>query len=865
MLNTSRYMFLLLIVLLLLTALACSNSSSGGPGGNTTSATVSIDVKTPSQAQSKAAQKFLGTFTDVTSVTVDVLKGGTSIITGQHLTYSNGVWSGTLSNLPIGPSLTFIGHAYNASAVQIFTGTTVQAMTGNNDSVGILMAPVSDGVPAMFPKITAILVSAQIVTLNTMTIGILLEASSGETLTYAATAAAGGGSFSPSSGTITLAGTTGTLVLSYTAPSTAGTYTHSIRVTNSQSNWVQASFSTVVVAATSSASLSVQFSPVITSIGAERSGSDVTFTATVSDTTPASLTYSWGFDGGLTFADNATNPAVLQGYDETKSGNLTLTVTNGVGAATTVSYYIAPGLLPDKLQNTMTIVSAQIQTARNTADGSGLSLPIDGAIVTYVKPAIGNDAAGFFLQDEQQGPAIFISVDPATLSPSPIAGDKVNLVITSLATIAGVKQANAISGYTLMSQGNSTAALLQDLTDTTDIVSNVGNYESELISLANIVIAQPFGASGTGFVSAQIDTAGVTSNSAFVLRVPSTLQADLELSQGCSLTLNGTPLWRNNSLVQPSAWVSSNIFVTSCPAPKVISAAASGITTVVVTFDRTIDAGSVSGNGSQFTFTGGLTGSAAIPSGKTVTVTTSTQAALVSYSVSVAGSVVDSRGKGVDATANSASFLGYATPAVLVLNEVNPNILSSHDLIELKVISGGNTAGMVIQQNVASPVTLATLPVLSVAAGDFIVVHLNPAAGVVTEIAAKSDCTDTACYGSAWDIAGGTTGITFSSRILLVKTASGTIQDAVPFTNAIVPASFDGDLLAIQTSGLWLPADCGGSACSSTSTPTAEEISVDWTSVGTTSSGNSVQRTGTSDTNTKTDWVIGAPSFGSAN
>jgi hypothetical protein len=96
--------------------------------------------------------------------------------------------------------------------------------------------------------------------------------------------------------------------------------------------------------------VNVQFKPVITAIGAQRSGSDVTFTAVVSDAGPHSaLTYQWGFDGGLTFVNNTTNPAVLQGYDETRSGNLSLTVTNGAGGATTVNYYIAPGLLPDNV------------------------------------------------------------------------------------------------------------------------------------------------------------------------------------------------------------------------------------------------------------------------------------------------------------------------------------------------------------------------------------------------------------------------------------------------------------------------------------------------------------------------------------
>ena len=108
--------------------------------------------------------------------------------------------------------------------------------------------------------------------------------------------------------------------------------------------------------------MQVRLKPVITAIGAQRSGSNVTFTASVSDAGPLdALAYSWGFDGGLTFINNTTNPAVLQGYGETKSGNLTLTVTNGTGGATTVSYYIAPGLLPD---NVVIVVARMERTIR---------------------------------------------------------------------------------------------------------------------------------------------------------------------------------------------------------------------------------------------------------------------------------------------------------------------------------------------------------------------------------------------------------------------------------------------------------------------------------------------------------------------
>ncbi len=109
----------------------------------------------------------------------------------------------------------------------------------------------------------------------------------------------------------------------------------------------------------------IKFKPVITAIGIERSGSYVTFTAVVSDEGPQSaLRYRWVFSGGLSFLDNTTNPAVLQGYDETKSGTLTLTVTNSAGGATTVSYYIAPGLLPDHVVISVDQLAEAIEKSR---------------------------------------------------------------------------------------------------------------------------------------------------------------------------------------------------------------------------------------------------------------------------------------------------------------------------------------------------------------------------------------------------------------------------------------------------------------------------------------------------------------------
>ena len=209
------------------------------------------------------------------------------------------------------------------------------------------------------------------------------------------------------------------------------------------------------------------------------------------------------------------------------------------------------------------------------------------------------------------------------------------------------------------------------------------------------------------------------------------------------------------------------------------------------------------------------------------------------------------------------SLSGMAQQATLMLNEINPNISSSHDLIELIAVNGGSVNGFTIQQGITSSVTLATLPQVNVAAGDIIVIHLTPAtatgAAPGSEIVSKNEYANaayTANYDNAWDFHGGTTGLTYSNRVLLVKDSAGTVQDAVAFTNnGGAPAAFPGDVTTIQGQNLWHPSDCGGSPCSYATAPTVEAISVNWQGSSTTPNGNTAQRISSVDTDMNSDWT----------
>ncbi|HYC21157.1 MAG TPA: hypothetical protein VEI94_00565, partial [Candidatus Bathyarchaeia archaeon] len=126
-------------------------------------------------------------------------------------------------------------------------------------------------------------------------------------------------------------------------------------------------------------------------------------------------------------------------------------------------------------------------------------------------------------------------------------------------------------------------------------------------------------------------------------------------------------------------------------------------------------------------------------------------------------------------------------------------------------------------------------------------------------------------YDTAWDFLGesiGSAGITYADHVILVETSDGKVQDAVPFVRSALgapPAAFLADLQSIQAAGLWLPADCGGSPCTHTTTPSAESISVEWGGLGSIVTGKSVARTSSTDTDTNADWAVGASTFGAPN
>ncbi|SEM22369.1 Ig-like domain-containing protein [Stigmatella aurantiaca] len=535
--------------------------------------------------------------------------------------------------------------------------------------------------------------------------------------------------------------------------------------------------------------------------------------------------------------------------------------------------------------------SAQIQAFLNAPSGIlAPVLAINNAFITYIKPAVGTDATGFFLQAQANGPAMFVSYDPTGLQ----VGDRVSITVAEKSLISGIDAAKTLQaaptiearGYPVQNLNTATpAGLAVDVSSKSDLQSNLDQYESELIALTGTLATAP-ASSGSGHVAMQITTQGMqTAASTFVLRLAATLTSELDLAPGCQFTLKAGPMWRftpsaTSNAAQPSAYTAPDITFT-CPAPKLVGAVAASATEVILTFDRLIAPASVTNAAQQFTFNNGLTATGAEVDGKQITVTTSSQTSGANYTVTVAASVTDTAGTPVPSPGNTATFKGYRTQAVLVLNEVNPNVSTANgnrDLIELKVLSAGNTSGMTLVQEPANGSTqslLATLPDVSVQAGDLIVIHMSPDAArgdaTTSETTAKNENTATTNYPEAWDFVGNATHIVFSNQVLRIKSVAGATQDAVPFarsdlTGTSRPSGFPPRLQAAQAEGLWLPANCNGELCVYDTTPqNAVNVSVDWKNAGSAQTGVSIRRVGATDTHQASDWASGPQSFGLPN
>jgi len=513
----------------------------------------------------------------------------------------------------------------------------------------------------------------------------------------------------------------------------------------------------------------------------------------------------------------------------------------------------------------------QIETARQLLDGAA-DAAITGAMVTYRTPAIGNDPAGFFVQASQPGPALFVAVDPATLVPAPEPGDVVNLRVTQLATASSQRRATAVTGWSVTGSGGRVDCLVQDLSAASDVVSNLNSYESEVVRVGGVVTGA-FQAAGSGFEAAMIDTIGVMGNASLRLRMPAVLRDTVDLTTGCGFVVGATPLWRNNLVAQPSAWAAADLSLGACPAPVVTGALATSSTSARVDFSRRIAPATVSSGGSQFAIDQGVAATSASVNGRSVMLGTTPQVGGTNYIVVVAGSVTDLQGTPVGIP-NSAAFSGFAVRAAVRINELNANITSGCDLVELRVTSGGTMQGMRLRERILD---VLTFPSFVVQSNDVVVVHFNGSSATCNPNGATSETTSVTQqpggafqfnYDTAFDWHIPDTGITNTDNVLTLYAADGSIVDAVFVSDdplGIAAADTEAQAAAVALAGQWQVVGGGVPPGGFIDDQFNANAVQDLNGTSVDRNGLTIQRSNNTDSNDVQNWGMAAATFGLPN
>ena len=207
-----------------------------------------------------------------------------------------------------------------------------------------------------------------------------------------------------------------------------------------------------------------------------------------------------------------------------------------------------------------------IPEVRAAADGThDPALEVTGVTVTYIRPEIEGDPVGFFVQSVAAGPALFVAVDPAGTDPVLAVGDVIDFEVTETVTEDDQHRVLTIQNIARSAEGTDVSPLVQDLSDVADVVSALGDYESELVSFTGTLTGSS-GFAGTGHRLIQVTTAGVD-DANLVFRSTDAVFADNMLRDGCTVEIGPSPLWRRLDVAQAMGYVSGDLTVTMCPDP----------------------------------------------------------------------------------------------------------------------------------------------------------------------------------------------------------------------------------------------------------------------------------------------------------
>ncbi|HEX8698665.1 MAG TPA: kelch repeat-containing protein [Myxococcaceae bacterium] len=350
----------LLLALALVLLAGCSSSSSG-----TGSAQFAVSVP---QALNASISRLSVTATapDFSSVSVDLVS-------------SNGVWGGTLGNIPAGPSRSFLAQAFDASGTRLFEGSASGvSITANQTSlVAITLQQVNAPPPLQHeaPIIDSLTAPATSVAAggSLSLVATAHDPNPGDTLSYV---------WSSTAGTFSSASSAST---TWTAPASTGIQTLTFTVTDSQGLSSSLFLAVYVLPSeaqgTAQITISFNTAPRVVSVSAIASqlavGQTTSVSASASDADGDSLFYSWSTLCAGSWAQAASSsaqftPSTLP-TGECNNCELTVTVSDGRGGQSTGTVALCVSAPPAPQHFHPLIVSA-----------SGSSLTASpGQVITY--------------------------------------------------------------------------------------------------------------------------------------------------------------------------------------------------------------------------------------------------------------------------------------------------------------------------------------------------------------------------------------------------------------------------------------------------------------------------------------------------
>ncbi len=301
-----------------------------------------------STAQTPAAQAFLGGPEEVVEVQVRVETADKVWVEGQSLIFDGTRFTGSIE-VPLNLPLILSGKGLNAAGRVIYEGQTEQTLSQSGDSLTLVLNPIDDGNPNLFPQILSLTYAEEWVRLETGEVLMRFRGEAGEALRCRFFPDDRGGQYELGDQWVTLAqgATEGSCVDRFTAPDDLGKVTHKVKVTNRQGNTTSAEFQFTLVRKKGKAGVQVALAPAIVEVEAKVLEEGVSLTAKVQDDGPLDqITYSWSFNGSThEFKDATANPLIWEDYEGSQQGELILTVVDegGTGLSSTLTFLVRAG------------------------------------------------------------------------------------------------------------------------------------------------------------------------------------------------------------------------------------------------------------------------------------------------------------------------------------------------------------------------------------------------------------------------------------------------------------------------------------------------------------------------------------------